>query len=625
MRENPIKRLQRGSALPISIGALVIGGLAAATYISSASLSLRIASRQTYEVQTTHLCEAGVQDVIRNLWRTFKTNQTFTAMDTSCTGASTGTPLASLAGTVTNVGRYSAGVISYSTSVDGFSRTVLIRAVGWFDANNNATLDANEPRKTIDVTFQLQLSRSQVFDYGYLVNNYGWMSGFNETDLIVNGDMRANANFDFTGGSPTVNGSVYACLNQKLTPVAAGLVNSVPVKWTTANYAGLRVANTASKADNEQRWRPSWNSSMFGAKGTNTYEAYRDLVFEGEASIVNGRVAGAVVGDINGSKGWTRTSGGASITSTLLDTNPTKEVIMPDLNNMSYYTNLATTYVDSKATYLDGTANPFAGQGAWIDVWDATLNAGKGAYKRVTTNGNITGSVTLVGTDANPIKIHGPIAVSQDVVIKGTISGQGTIYSGRNTHIVGSVRYKTKPNFNQGSALAIDQQTEKADMLGLAASGSIILGDTTKFTTASPLQYMTPPFTKARVNEAGVTVPAFNALEVDGTGFKKYQSVIGDAKMTSLAEGVNQVDAVLYTNFLGGGNVGTGGGGVIFNGSIISRDEAMVVQSLPMRINYDNRIRERQLGSTPLIDITLPRSPLLARLSWQDRGFRMAN
>ena len=54
------------------------------------------------------------------------------------------------------------------------------------------------------------LSRAGVFDYGYFVNNYGWMQGFSSTQLVVNAVCRANGNFDFSGGTPTINGSVYA-------------------------------------------------------------------------------------------------------------------------------------------------------------------------------------------------------------------------------------------------------------------------------------------------------------------------------------------------------------------------------------------------------------------------------
>jgi hypothetical protein len=120
-------------------------------------------------------------------------------------------------------------------------------------------------------------------------------------------------------------------------------------------------------------------------------------------------------------------------------------------------------------------------------------------------------------------------------------------------------------------------------------------------------------------------VPPFNANDIDYTGTRRYKTVLGDTLMGQVAEGINQIDAVLYTNFVGGGNIGTGGGGVIFNGSIISKDEAMVVYSLPMRMNYDTRIKERSMSQKPLIDIQLPRSPVLLRSTWQDRGFSYAN
>jgi hypothetical protein len=132
---------------------------------------------------------------------------------------------------------------------------------------------------------------------------------------------------------------------------------------------------------------------------------------------------------------------------------------------------------------------------------------------------------------------------------------------------------------------------------------------------------MTPPFTKGRYDESGNWIPPFDANAVDSTGKKKYQSTMGDTYVHSISESVNTIDAILYTNFVGGGDIGTGGGGVQFNGSIISKDEAMVVFSLPMYMNYDSRIRERALTKTPLIDLQLPRSPVMLRSTWQDRGF----
>jgi hypothetical protein len=424
------------------------------------------------------------------------------------------------------------------------------------------------------------------------------MDGFGPTQLIVNGDMRANANFDFLNGSPTVNGSVYAAVNDKLTPAATGLINTGPVKSTNAVYTAAQAA--------DRRMRQAYTASLAGTKGSETYEKWRDFVFDSEGSIVSGRYAGAVLADSTGYRGWTRTSSGATAATTTLDTTPTKEIIMPDLSDLDYYQNLSSTYVNEKATFADGTANPEAGKGAYLEVWDATLAGGAGAYKRLDTNGNVSGSVMVVGSSTRPIKIHGPVTVSQDVVIKGVVQGQGTLYAGRNVHIVGSVTYKDEPDFRGTNLQTIDNANEKKDFLGLAARASVVFGNPKTFADPYPLKYMKPPFTKARVDEAGNTIPAYNATEVDGTGKKKYQSTFGDDALHAIASGINQVDAIVYTNFVGGGNLGTGGGGVKFNGTIISRDEAMVIWSLPVTQNYDNRIRERFPVRKPLIDLMLP-------------------
>ncbi len=618
---------KKGYAMITTFGIMTILSVAVATYVSSATQITRDSKKQTLDLQTTSLCEAGVQHVLRELWRPFKINQNFFDMEDVCTGASVNGPKAMKNEALEGNNRYTAGVISFTMpSGDTYTRLVTVRSVGWIDRNNNGVLDAKEPRKIVDVTASFQLARSQVFDYTYFVNNYGWMDGFGTNDLVVNGDMRANGNFNFLNGYPTVNGSVYASLNEKLSPAAAGLINDAPVKWTNSTYATNQAGSTSFK----ERWRQAYDPAVHGARGTDEYEKWRDFIFDSDGQITNNRTSGAVLADSTGYRSWSKTASGTTPTKTLLDSRSTDEVIMPDLSNLTYYQNLSTNYIDSKATFGDGTANPNYGQGAWVEVWDSTLNGGAGAYKRVDTNGVINGSAVLIGTDSKPIRIHGPVTVTQDAVIKGTISGQGTVYTGRNVHIVGDLKYGDKnlagtnvgtPDFRGNNPQNIDNANEKRNFLGLAARGSVIMGNTTSFTASWPLQYMTPPFTKGRYDDSGNWIPPFNANEVDSTGKKRYQSTISDSTMNSIATNISQMDAILYTNFVGGGNIGTGGGGVTFNGSIISKDEAMVVFSLPMRMNYDNRIRERTITKAPLIDLQLPRSPTLLRSTWQDRGF----
>lgn len=310
---------------------LAVGGI---TYLNRATQVMRESRRQAYEVQTTHLCEAGVQATLRSLWRPFKITQRFDDLEDRCQGASVANPkVVADPGYIPGAGKYLAYVISETMPEnDSYTRILVIRCMGWVDINNNGQLDDAEPRKVVDVSAYFQLARSQVFDYTYFVNNYGWMSGFGPSDLIVNGDMRANGNFDFTSGSPTVNGSVIASVNDKLSPAAVGLVNTAPVKWSNATYAANQSTNS--------RVRQAYDSSTHGVKGSSDYENWRDFIFESSGSIVNNRLDGATLGDSTGSQAWQRTSVNGSTTKSMLDTTPTDEVIMPDLSDLTYYQNL---------------------------------------------------------------------------------------------------------------------------------------------------------------------------------------------------------------------------------------------------------------------------------------------
>lgn len=641
------KRKERGSAMIMTFGLMSIVAIAATSYIDRSTTAIRQARHNLREVQTTHLCEAGIQVVLRDLWRPFKKNQTFYEMEVLATGATDQNPKGAQTAEMPGVGRYASGIVGfYTPNGDTYARMVVVRSVGWIDKNNNGIADTGEPRKTIDVTAEFRLSRSRVFDYTYFINNYGWMKGFQQNWLYVNGDMRSNGNFDFIDGTGTINGSIIASANDKLIPGAAGLINKSPYKWTDSEY---RNAINSSSTPHRDRMRPAYDQAKHGTIGTSNFENWRDMVFESDGSIVGQKAFGAVMEDSSGSRSWI--NNGSTDTTTLLDPRPTDEVIMPDLRDFGDVNDApdlggqrfarSKAYVDEKAYYKDGSPNPNhkdnpAAQneflangdpnpyykGAFVDVWDSSQNK----YVRISSNGVVSNSALLVGTSSKPIRIHGPVALKGDAAIAGFVSGQGTIYASRNIHIIGSVKYSNPPNFRGNDPALVEQSVEKKDFLGLAASESIIMGDTTNFGSTYPLKYMTPPFTKPRLDEDGNTVPAYNATATDSYGIKKYQSLLqfGSTASTyaSVASGgVNQIDAILYTNYVGGGNVGTSGGGMTLNGTIISRDESIVTWSLPIRMNYDNRIREREVTKQPLIDLDLPRSPTILKSTWQDRGF----
>lgn len=606
---------RRGAALITSFGIMVVLSIAASSYIDSATMATRTSKRQTQEVQTTQLCEAGVQTVMNSLWEPFRDAHRFDDLEEECEHASVANPEMSVLGSIPGVGRFSAGVVSFTKpGSNSYVRRVKVRAVGWIDSDGDAALDAGEPRKIVDSTIDLELERAKVFDYVYFVNNYGWMTGFHENDLIINGDMRANGDFSFSSGMPTVNGQVIACENNKLVPAAAGTITGTPVKWGNDTYA--------TKASGDSRMRPGYSSGVFGERSSETFEQWADLIFDSSTSVKDSKAYGSYLYDVTGMNSWTRSSEGGSPSLSLVDSQGAKELMMPDLQNLSYYTEMSDDYTDQKATFADGTANPNYGQEAYVEVWNSSTNS----YQRITDDGILNGSAILVGSSSKPIKVHGPVTFTEDVVIKGYIQGQGTVYAGRNVHIIGSVIYKDPPSWSGGSASSADQSNSKKDLVALCARGSVMMGSPKGFSNPYPLKYMTPPFTKGRYDNNGNFIPAFDALaadgvDVNGNAIKKYQSRFGDDALDAIKSDVTQIDAILYTNFVGGGNIGTNGGGVDFNGAIISKDEAMVVWSLPIVMNYDNRIKERSLTNKPLIDISLPRSPSVKRMGWQDQGF----
>lgn len=674
----PRSRRRRGSALITTFAVLTVLSVASVTYMDRATQTVRIAHRQTMDVQGTHLCEAAVQQALRNLWRPFRVEQAFDTLDATLNGASGNNPRAAIAGELDGVGRYSAAVVGYATSADGFARTVTVRAVGWFDRDGDGSLGDEEPRKTVDVTATFELARSQVFDYTYFINNYGWMKGFRPDWLIVNGDMRSNGNFEFlrnngdnSTGSGTMNGSVVASPNEKLEDDNEGLIL---FEGSTENVAPVKTGQSTynSQATSQRFWRQGYDPAVHGARDSATYNQWRDFIFDHEGNILRdsnnrGRPSGAVLADALGTRHWRRESLGQSPTYRQLDSTSTSEVIMPDLSDLDYYLNLSRNYRNPKQTFSDGTANGMYNRPAYAERWDSTYvnsdgtvgrwevitapvqkdaqgrpmtdSQGRPRYIDVNADGIhdwrdsqgfVEGSIAIVGSSLRPIRINGPVTVTEDLVIKGHVTGQGTFYTGRNVHIVGNTRYLNEPDFRRtggrNTFTQIEQWNEKRDFLGLAARGSIIMGNTTQFGDAT-LQYMRPPWTNGRYDENGNWVPAFNAMDVDGrktdgTNRRKFEPTFSNTQINALSDpGVNRVDAVLYSNFVGGGNVGTGGGGMTLNGTIISRDEAIVAWSVPIRLNYDHRIRERTATRNPLIDLQLPRSPRLTRQTWQDRGF----
>jgi hypothetical protein len=309
-------------------------------------------------------------------------------------------------------------------------------------------------------------------------------------------------------------------------------------------------------------------------------------------------------------------------TGTLLTSQGTNTVPMPNLPSIASEEAVSAAYTDTTKTYADGSNNPNYGKGAYVKVY----NSSTGKYTTLSTSGCVNGIATLVGTAANPIIIHGPVSVATDVVITGYVSGQGTLFAGRNVHVVGSVIYKNPPNFQQTTATALLANSEKSDMLGLVAEASIFFGRPDQ----NPMYIMTPPWTEAHRDENGNIVPAYDGSQIDQWGIPKYESLLGDTAIDALATPVNEIDGVYYSHNFFGGTFANAGGSVILNGSIIDED---AWELLPSNMSgpwggwhyyYDPRIKDRGNGLGPIVNLNLPGSPTIQRLTWVRGPFQGA-
>jgi hypothetical protein len=115
-------------------------------------------------------------------------------------------------------------------------------------------------------------------------------------------------------------------------------------------------------------------------------------------------------------------------------------------------------------------------------------------------NGVYEGNLIIDGTNS-PINLARDIFVDGDVIIKGEVTGIGTIYSARNIYIAGDVTLKNPPDApGQGVCSGITDPDACADAnivagkdaLRFGARGSIIVGDYTEYEADGSLS----PFNK---------------------------------------------------------------------------------------------------------------------------------
>lgn len=417
---------------------------------------------------------------------------------------------------------------------------------------------------------------AQVFEYGYFIDNFGWLWG---SGITVNGDVRANGNLSIRYA--TINGDVYAAENDDLG--AAGNV------YGTADTESLHDYNR----NQGTRARPSNPSAPSEDRNGN------GVLDPGEDKNHNGTLdefpfTGGYDGESEQFEQQTK-------------------LTMPKLGDLTRFLALA-----------ESTGGTIEQDG---DVLvDGVLGDDPGEEQ----------NIVLVGTKHDPIEVSGAVVVMNDVVIKGYVTGQGTIYAGRNIHIVGDVKYANAPEWEKplDDAAAAAEHNLESDLLGLASRGSIVVGNYTDFWWRIRVgTYIQPPFTAPYVvDEADDAVgyvsyydgdgrPVFDGdytaydggLKDDGVGGtvsrRYYESSLDDDTVDDAADHeVKRIDAILFTNHLIAGEMGR----TTINGLLVARDEAILFDSV-FTVNQDQRTRS---AGAEYLDVFLPDEPSYRLLSW---------
>ena len=477
---------------------------------------------------------------------------------------------------------------------------------------------------TIQERVYFATGQSEVFNYAYFVNNYGWMNG---SSITINGDMRANGNVSLTGS--TVNGFVYAAKNDEVG--AAGTVTTSSAKIKGQSSYRSSCGNRARPDFADYATKGAYDAP----KSDQTISAPR---YDTKGNLTSGTAAA---------------TSGKPILNALADPIP-----MPFVSDLADYVEYAR---ERKGTL-------YAPAYSYTDSLSATHSvAAKSVsahYDGVGPSENAAladkGSIVLYGTQTNPIRIDGPVVVDGDVIISGYVTGQGTVYAGRNIHIVGDVKYVKAPSWAHPDAndAAVEAANADKDLLGMVAKGNIVVGNSASSGWYNSVaNYINPKSSSSVVNayacdpsDADIGYPAwfdgnYTAVEtVNGAHFDKvrvgvetyteivkvqqevvtttkwgrqqksyvwvdkevtktrdalqnkpdrryYETVCDDTLLAAFGTaGLIQIDAVLYNNHGIFGTPGKANNVFNLNGSLICRDEAIIFSGNGIRFNWDMRL-----------------------------------
>lgn len=504
--------------------------------------------------------------------------------------------------------------------------------------------------RKIQRVVRFELGPASAFDYAYFANNYASISG---EKMSIYGSVGANGNVDLVG-NPLIDGSIYASLNPDVGSL--GTVNGAARSDNLADYKSMGRSNSLL--------RPTQPTADPEDKNKN------GKLDPGEDSNGNGKLDnfGYVVG-YDGTQAVKTMQNGEA---------------MPDFSTLDYYRDLSQTFMRPSRPDLGEAGGASGGIVKQLSApgLDPTNSAnytvlingtygfnGESGFTSDENNGAVTytqlankidpsiseknGNVALIGTAEQPLVILGPVVISNDLVIKGVTTGQGTFYTGRNTHVVGDMTYKDPPQWKQND-VHFDETAaanKMKDIVGFGVAGNIVFGDYTNADTNADqwntvAGLITPPYTHKEYLGNAQT-QGFNLLQLlafllntldgqngynnamgwfdgnymglDGGKFYSsngtvpflgngrafYQSTFSKDYIHSIATANPQtVHGIFYTKHFFGGRLSN----LKLYGAMIARDEAIVSDNNGT-FYYDPRISKQEVST--YVNLFLPRTAAL--------------
>jgi hypothetical protein len=414
---------------------------------------------------------------------------------------------------------------------------------------------------------------SEVFDYAYFINNFGWFWG---NTITANGDVRANGDFSFGSFTPTVNGDAYASANTNV-----GAVGSIA---GSAQHDTIGVYQTTSPNRARPTDPPATNvlDWLMGYDGQHEHYTnnFLDMPYLGDlsdyewlANRENGTISQA------GSNLVTAVYSGAG----------------PD----GVWSN-----ADDGVVILDGSIDPVVIDGPVVVPGDVIIKgqiSGQGTIY-AGRNIHIVGDVIA----SNPPSWTKPDAAPHATVTNNNgaallcLAAKGNIVIGDYTESSwrSATDYYLSPSFVNPYNTDPTDAVNGYDSDNNPSNGWRFAGDYRAF-------------------DGGLKV---DASGTNSTNRRYYESSISDTDYHALAGGVRvaRIDAVLYNNHVTCGLVGSSTAGLTVNGAIVGRDEALIYQNRVL-LNWDIRIGSRSQDSVD-IDIFLPETLGMARTChWKER------